>query len=94
MIPIERTSRFIRADAVTDIAIEMGLERIRIVTQEQWDNSRAFILTFGSPAYRFTAVINPAWEPDEVRAEIDKVRHPPVPVKAEQRKRRTTARAV
>lgn len=81
-----------RADDVAELAVDMGLERVKIGGKEQWDGSRAFILSFGAPAHRYTLIVNPDWDKDEVRGAIDGLINPPVPVKAEPKKRKSAQR--
>lgn len=71
MIPVERTSKYIRADAIIDVAISLDLQRPKIVAKEQWDGSRAFILTFGPSGATKTLTINPIWTEDRVREELE-----------------------
>ncbi len=88
MIPVEHTSKFIRADAIIDVAISLDLQRPKIVAKEQWDGSRAFILTFGPSGSTKTVEISPLWNEDRVREAIEKALMPPAKV-APPRKRKS-----
>lgn len=90
-IPVERTSKYIRADAIIDVAISLDLQRPKIVAKEQWDGSRAFILTFGPSGSTKTVEISPLWNEDRVREAIETALLPPVrPAPVRKRKANTT----
>lgn len=76
MIPVEKTSKYLRADAIIEMAEDMGLDRPKIVAVEQWDNSRAYVLTFGQQPDIKTLTIDPAWKQDRARDEIVQVMRP------------------
>lgn len=70
MIPVEKTSKYLRADAIADMAADMGLERAKVVAVEQWDNSRAYVLSFGQAPDIKTLTIDPSWSPHRAKDEI------------------------
>ncbi len=45
-------SRGMKANDILDMAWDMGLERVSIVTAGEWDGGRIHILTYGPLAYR------------------------------------------
>jgi hypothetical protein len=59
-------SRRMKAGTVLDMAFDLGLDRPRISTVEEWNGSQAYILTFGPPAYRRTAILRPSMSTDQV----------------------------
>jgi hypothetical protein len=59
-------SRRMKAGTVLDMAFDLGLDRPRISTVEEWNGAQAYILTFGPPAYRRTAILRPSMSADQV----------------------------
>ena len=55
-----------KAGTVLDMAFDLGLDRPRISTVEEWNGAQAYILTFGPPAYRRTAILRPSMSSDQV----------------------------
>jgi hypothetical protein len=49
------------------MAFDLGMDRPRIATVEEWNGAQAYILTFGSPAYRKTAILRPSMNEAQVR---------------------------
>lgn len=64
-------SRQTKASDVIDWAFDVGLDRPKIVTVEEWDGSPAYIVTFGPPAYRKT--INPPIRPWMTKEQVEQV---------------------
>jgi hypothetical protein len=60
-------SRRMKAGTVLDMAFDLGLDRPRISTVEEWNGAQAYILTFGPPAYRKTAILRPSMTQEQVR---------------------------
>jgi hypothetical protein len=61
------TSRQTRSSTVLDLAFDLGLDRPRISTVEDWGGKQLYILTFGPPAYRKTIELRPSMNADQVR---------------------------
>lgn len=60
-------SRQMRSGTVLDMAFDLGMYRPRIATVEEWNGAQAYILTFGPPAYRKTAILRPSMTTEQVR---------------------------
>ena len=56
-----------KSSYVLDLAFDLGMDRPRISTVEEWNGAQAYILTFGPPAYRKTAILRPSMTADQVR---------------------------
>ncbi len=61
------SSRQMRSGTVLDMAFDLGMDRPRIATVEEWNGAQAYILTFGPPAYRKTAILRPSMTTEQVR---------------------------
>ena len=78
-------SRQLTAGAALDMAFDVGLDRPKIVTIEEWTGSQAYLLTHGPMAYRRTEVLRPGMSLDHVRNLLEKAKATgKEPVKAEQ----------
>ena len=60
------TSRQMKASTVLDMAFDLGMDRPRIATVEEWNGAQAYILTFGPAAYRKTAILRPSMTQEKV----------------------------
>ena len=60
-------SRQTKSSTVLDMAFDLGMDRPRIATVEEWNGAQAYILTFGPPAYRKTAILRPSMNEEQVR---------------------------
>jgi hypothetical protein len=74
-------SRRMKAGTVLDMAFDLGLDRPRISTVEEWNGSQAYILTFGPPAYRRTAILRPSMSTDQVTNTLMVANAEPIPAK-------------
>jgi hypothetical protein len=60
-----------------DLAFDLGLDRPRISTVEDWGGKQLYILTFGPPAYRQTVEISPSMSADQVKEKLGLAKEPP-----------------